>query len=125
MKDKQEPPKTVREMGIHMSYLQRDVSDIKDTLQKLLDGAVTRAEFADHLEWGKLLEKRLELLEDKRKLDEASAFTRIRVGFENNVTKFISWAIFLLFGALLAQVFLQQYKDTAPRVDIGEVREAR
>ena len=43
----QEPPKTVKEVGIHLNYMKEDMTEIKSLLKDLKDGFVPRNEFLD------------------------------------------------------------------------------
>lgn len=41
----QEPPKTVKEVGIHIGYMKEDMNEIKSLLKDMKDGFVPRHEF--------------------------------------------------------------------------------
>ena len=43
----QEPPKTVKEVGIHLNYLKEDMTEIKALLKDMKDGYVPRAEYTN------------------------------------------------------------------------------
>ena len=108
---------------IAFGRMQGDVDAIKSTLdqhtkllEKLdlkLDGLVTHSEFEKHVEWGEksveLLDKRIMALEKQQELDNASAWTRVKLAIDDNFVKFVGWAIFLIFGTLLVRFFITQY----------------
>jgi hypothetical protein len=41
----QEPPKTVKEVGIHLGYMKGDITEIKELLKDMKDGYVPRHEY--------------------------------------------------------------------------------
>lgn len=47
MNDHQEPPKTVKEVGIHLVYMKEDMVELKNLVKELKDGYVTRQEFEE------------------------------------------------------------------------------
>ena len=108
---------------IAFGRMQGDVDAIKSTLdqhtkllEKLdlkLDGLVTHSEFEKHVEWGEnsieLLDKRITALEKQQELENASAWTRIKLAVDSNFVKFVGWAIFLIFGTLIVRFFITQY----------------
>lgn len=48
MNDLQEPPKTVKEVGIHLFYVSKNVTDLTDLVKKLQSGFVPIKDFDDH-----------------------------------------------------------------------------
>lgn len=45
MNDLQEPPKTVKEVGIHLFYLNKNVDELTKLVKQLQSGFVTKEEF--------------------------------------------------------------------------------
>lgn len=45
MSDLQEPPKTVKEVGIHLFYLNQNVNKLTELVEKLQSGFVTTEDF--------------------------------------------------------------------------------
>lgn len=64
-----QPPTNIKEMGIHMFYLRRDMSELTKSLAeavtKFTDNAVPRKEFDDYK-----IDQALELTEIKKKLEK-------------------------------------------------------
>ena len=50
MNDLQEPPKTVKEVGIHLFYLNKNVDELTKLVKQLQSGFVTKDEFEDFKE---------------------------------------------------------------------------
>lgn len=62
------PPKTIAEMGVHIVYMSKSINTMQKTLEKMVDGSVTKVDFDDHVVWGEGVakdhEKRIKTLED-------------------------------------------------------------
>lgn len=57
------PPKTIEEVGIHIGYMGRDISDMKKAIDHLANGFATKEELSD-------LTKRVAKLENRSGLKE-------------------------------------------------------
>lgn len=58
MNDHIEPPKTVKEVGIHMGYMRDDIRDVKKLIRDLSNGFATKEDHAR-------LEARVDVLEKR------------------------------------------------------------
>ena len=104
-----QPPKTIEEVGIHLVYMAKAQNDtnaslreVKQTLKDMQSNAVSRADFDEHVIWGKDIaeshDRRIKLLEDKKTLEDASVWTSLRKRTLDVAVNAIAVAI--IFGVL-------------------------
>lgn len=116
MPDEIKPPKTIPEIGIHLTYLAKAqnktteaVERLQATVESMRDGFVTKAEFDDHLLWGQAAVKdtddRLKVLEKKVNDGDLSLMHRIGVALDNKIVAVIvvliissiGWSVYMTF----------------------------
>jgi len=48
MNDHQEPPATIKEVGIHIEYLRKDMAELKALMESIQKGFVSKDDFISH-----------------------------------------------------------------------------
>ena len=98
----------------------RNLNELLKSIDKKMDGVVTRVEFNDAIKGittSQLAqEERLDALERVNALRSQSIWSRIGTAADASFVSFVGKAIFILFGVLFATYFLSNY-HVAPKHD--------
>jgi len=100
MDTNQEPPKTVKEVGIHLIYLSKDVSEIKKQLTEMSGHFVTKQELIDAIQTRRIEQK--QICDNVQEIDS-------RLSNVENVINAIKNRIVLAAVSTLALMILAQY----------------
>jgi len=100
MDTNQEPPKTVKEVGIHLIYLSKDVSDIKKQLTEMSGHFVTKQELIDAIQTRRLEQK--QICDNVQDIDN-------RLSNVENVINAIKNRIVIVAVSMLVMMILAQY----------------
>ena len=116
MPEEIKPPKTIPEIGIHLTYLAKAQNKTTEALERLQatvesmrDGFVTKTEFDDHIIWGEAAVKdadyRLKKLEKIINDENLSLMHRIGTALDKKIVGIIvaliissiGWSIYMTF----------------------------
>lgn len=105
MDTNQEPPKTVKEVGIHLIYLSKDVSDIKKQLSEMSGHFVTKQELIDAIQTRRIEQK--QICDHVQGVDDRlSDVEKVIDAIKNRI---VIVAVSMLALMILAQYGLQEF----------------
>jgi len=100
MDTNQEPPKTVKEVGIHLIYMSKDVSEIKKQLTEMSGHFVTKQELLDAINNRRVEQKTI--CDNVQDIDS-------RLSNVENIINAIKNRIVLVAVSMLVMMILAQY----------------
>lgn len=105
MDTNQEPPKTVKEVGIHLIYLSKDVSDIKKQLSEMSGHFVTKQELIDAIQTRRIEQK--QICDNVQDIDNRLCNVEKIINAIKN--RIVLVALSMLVMMILAQYGLQEF----------------